>query len=217
MVKKKEGEKRIQREVNRRIALQPSPWLCSPGPIKCKAGTGAQVILNCRQGLAGITRSYSFKRRCLGDEGLIGSVESPLWFCSASRAQDERRKEGRLGAWTSQSMFKKHLCPIEWPQKTAWMIRGCSSLSVCRLPAPWFLCVEPALLPQRKIPSCLLFRLTIFSHFPFISPAFLCSVQLYSFSPLHILFSGFPGCKWQTSRDVKASKKPGCNYWAISP
>lgn len=115
-----------------------SPWLYSPGPIKYKAGTSAQVILNQRQALAGITRSHSLKRRCPGDEGLIGSVESPPWFCSASRAQDEIKKEGWLGARMAQRVFKKHLCPSERPQKSgsAWILiylRGGYLPSVCVL------------------------------------------------------------------------------------
>lgn len=57
----------------------------------------AQVILNWPKALARITRSYSFRRRCLGDERLIGSVESPCWFCSASRAGDEIIEGGANG------------------------------------------------------------------------------------------------------------------------
>lgn len=51
-------------------------------------------------------------------KGLIGPVESPHWFCNASRAHEEIKKEGWLGARMARSIFKKHLCPSELPQKT---------------------------------------------------------------------------------------------------
>ena len=70
------------------------PLDSSPSLLICKAGTSARVMLNWPQALGRITSFHSLKRRCLGEEGLFGSVESPGRFCGGSRAQDGIKKGG---------------------------------------------------------------------------------------------------------------------------
>lgn len=54
------------------------PLDSAPGLLICKVGTSAQVMLIWLQASAGIIRFSSLKKKCLGDEGWIGSVESLL-------------------------------------------------------------------------------------------------------------------------------------------
>lgn len=113
------------------------PLDSTPGLLICKAGTSAQVMLNWLQALAGIIRFYSLNRRCLGDEGLIGSVESPCRFCSANRPQDKIK---RRDDWV-------HLSPSERPQKTgsAWILISLRGGFLCFLPS---LCLIPFCVPS---------------------------------------------------------------------
>lgn len=150
------------------------------------------------------------------------SVESPHWFCSASRAQDELNKEGWMGARMAKSIFEKHLCPSEWPQKagSAWILISIRGGFICLIPSVCVLshsslnplCVPPPAPSYPKNSCSLVISSDHFSHFPFpggfistrlspfsllFHPVILSS--LFLFLSLLILSPGFPGSKWLTS------------------
>lgn len=229
----KEGLERSRVEEYHLCFLNFSSWAClrlqRQSSQMQSRDHGAQVSLNWPLALAEITRSYSLKRRCLGDEGLIGSVESPRCFCSASRAQDEIKNGGWLGAWMAQSIFKKHLCPSVRPQKTgtAWFLvslhgggflLSCLCLRAVSLYPDSFVCAAlHSFLPSKS--HSLLISSNRYSHFSFPVRFMSTVLPLYtilllhtaipttlflflSFSPFSSPPPDFPRCKWQTSRVV---------------
>lgn len=200
------------------------PLDSAPGLLICKVGTSAQVMLIWLQASAGIIRFSSLKGKCPGDEGRIGSVESPHQFCSANRAQDKIKKDGWLGASVSQRVATKDRLCVN-PHLTPW---GVSQLSSVCLSNPFILCL-PSLLPIQQPQHCFVFNRTVFLIFSFQadldqgcslrSP--FCSIQPLSlgcFLSLLMPSSGFSrGCKWQTSGAVLSSKRSCCYHLEINP
>lgn len=135
----------------------------------------------------------------------------------------------------AKSIFKKHLCPSERPQKagSAWVLislRGgflrflpsVCVLSPCSLNLLWVPPHTPSY-PTNSVssdhfsyfpPSRPIYINTTPSILPLFLPVFLSVLFLFH-SPF-ILSPGFPGCKWLTSRVVKPSKKACCYHLEIN-
>lgn len=130
----------------------------------------------------------------------------------------------------------KSMCPSERQLKTssAWILvylrGGVSFLCQCAvsLLSHSFVCAALHSFPSNKCSLASHFVRPFFSFslprrlyinrapssLPFVPSSHSRSTVSLS---LLILSSGFPGCKWQTSRVVRPSKKPCCYHLAINP